>query len=161
MRSWALEQSVGRCVDCRRHYASQVHQISYWRLWDPWPGDVAALCKPCHIERHERGEPRFQDAFPEKECCTRKGLCHDPQSESDIWTERWFRIWSESRPELANAVGGIEFLRATRLHTGCRAGRASSPNLALPLCIAPPLLTNPRTVARRLQSIEHLPPSAR
>lgn len=53
VRKRALKAAGYRCTVCLSPEALDVHHISYEHIADELPGDVVALCRKCHGERHD------------------------------------------------------------------------------------------------------------
>jgi hypothetical protein len=51
-RSQALRRAGGRCERCGGAALVEVHHLSYERVYDEPPGDLAALCARCHRTAH-------------------------------------------------------------------------------------------------------------
>ena len=53
-RSQVLHRAGGRCERCHGAEATEVHHLTYERVGDELPGDLQALCPPCHRLAHPR-----------------------------------------------------------------------------------------------------------
>jgi 5-methylcytosine-specific restriction endonuclease McrA len=53
-RKWILKRANGICEKCRRRPATEVHHLTYKRVFNEYPADLMALCRPCHAEIHWR-----------------------------------------------------------------------------------------------------------
>ena len=64
-RRACLRRAGGVCERCARRVAKQAHHLTYKRLGKEAPGDLLAVCRPCHEALHDRktaqqGERRGQ-----------------------------------------------------------------------------------------------------
>jgi 5-methylcytosine-specific restriction endonuclease McrA len=53
-REFILERANHTCEKCRKRRATEVHHLTYIRVFQELPSDLVALCKPCHAEIHWR-----------------------------------------------------------------------------------------------------------
>jgi hypothetical protein len=51
-RAQVLHRAGGRCERCHGAEAVEVHHLTYERVGDELPGDLIALCAPCHRRAH-------------------------------------------------------------------------------------------------------------
>lgn len=51
-RERALEQAKYTCERCKKRRASEVHHVTYLRVFNEMPTDLVALCRQCHMEIH-------------------------------------------------------------------------------------------------------------
>jgi len=75
-RQWILKRATYICEKCRKRPATQVHHLTYVRVFNELPTDLVALCKQCHNEIHWRQPANdnqlqlsfdFSTALPEDE----------------------------------------------------------------------------------------------
>jgi 5-methylcytosine-specific restriction endonuclease McrA len=53
-REFILERASHICEKCGKRRATEVHHLTYIRVFQELPSDLVALCKPCHAEIHWR-----------------------------------------------------------------------------------------------------------
>jgi hypothetical protein len=53
-REWILKRASYICEKCRKRPATQVHHLTYIRVFQELPSDLLALCCQCHAEIHWR-----------------------------------------------------------------------------------------------------------
>jgi 5-methylcytosine-specific restriction endonuclease McrA len=53
-REFILERANYTCEKCGKRRATEVHHLTYIRVFQELPADLVALCKPCHAEIHWR-----------------------------------------------------------------------------------------------------------
>jgi 5-methylcytosine-specific restriction endonuclease McrA len=69
-RKSVLERAKGRCEDCGVLCDLELHHLHYDTVGQETPGDLAALCRECHEERHIDYNGDFWD---------------DPKEMADYW----------------------------------------------------------------------------
>ncbi len=52
-----IEAAGGVCSICKRRPATQAHHLTYDRVGEELPGDLAAVCRPCHQLEHPHMVP--------------------------------------------------------------------------------------------------------
>lgn len=70
-RRHAFILAKGTCEECKERKATQVHHLTYLRIFRELPTDLAALCETCHAKLHNSqaandNEPQLSFAFPVK-----------------------------------------------------------------------------------------------
>jgi hypothetical protein len=53
-REWILKRAAHVCEMCRKRPATEVHHLTYKRVFNEDPADLMALCRQCHAEIHWR-----------------------------------------------------------------------------------------------------------
>src|SRR5215813_3548694 len=53
-RQWILKRARGICEKCRQRAATEVHHLTYKRVFNEDMADLIALCRQCHAEIHWR-----------------------------------------------------------------------------------------------------------
>jgi hypothetical protein len=53
-REWILKRANYICEKCKKRPATQVHHLTYDRIFNELPTDLVTLCKQCHAEIHWR-----------------------------------------------------------------------------------------------------------
>jgi hypothetical protein len=53
-REFILGRANHICEKCEKRRATEVHHLTYIRVFQELPSDLIALCKPCHSEIHWR-----------------------------------------------------------------------------------------------------------
>ena|SRR5215469_6266112 len=53
-RKWILKRANGVCEKCRKRPATEVHHLTYKRVFNEDMADLIALCRQCHAEIHWR-----------------------------------------------------------------------------------------------------------
>src|SRR5262245_39740263 len=53
-RQWILKRARGICEMCRKRPATEIHHLTYKRVFNENPADLMALCRQCHAEIHWR-----------------------------------------------------------------------------------------------------------
>jgi 5-methylcytosine-specific restriction endonuclease McrA len=53
-REHILQRANYTCEKCRKRPATQVHHLTYIRVFQELPSDLVALCRQCHSEIHWR-----------------------------------------------------------------------------------------------------------
>jgi len=108
-REWILKRATYICEKCQKRPATQVHHLTYARVFNELPSDLVALCRQCHAEIHWRqpandNQQQFSFDFP----TAPGGL----ESGGDKWRNggRW-------RPSDAMTTEA-DFLRANAYHEG-------------------------------------------
>lgn len=69
VRSRRIDRDGGWCVVCQGTRTTggeelEVHHMRYGRLFREELEDLLTLCRPCHVELHESGGPRFPPGLP-------------------------------------------------------------------------------------------------
>ena len=70
-RQWILKRARGICEKCRQRAATEVHHLTYKRVFNEDPADLMALCRQCHAEIHWRqpandNQIQFSFDFPDE-----------------------------------------------------------------------------------------------
>jgi hypothetical protein len=70
-RDFILHRAGHTCEKCGKRRATEVHHLTYLRVFQELPSDLVALCKPCHTEIHWRqpandNQLQFSFGFPEE-----------------------------------------------------------------------------------------------
>jgi 5-methylcytosine-specific restriction endonuclease McrA len=50
----AFRRAQGICERCKQRPATQVHHLTYIRVFSELPTDLQALCKECHAKIHQK-----------------------------------------------------------------------------------------------------------
>jgi HNH endonuclease len=71
-REFILQRAGHICEKCGKRPATEVHHLTYVRVFQELPSDLVALCKACHAEIHWRqpandNQLQFSFDFPEDE----------------------------------------------------------------------------------------------
>jgi len=71
-REVILERANHTCQKCGKRRATEVHHLTYIRVFQELPSDLVALCKPCHAEIHcqqpaNDNQIQFSFDFPKDE----------------------------------------------------------------------------------------------
>src|SRR5262249_11885573 len=71
-REHILKRANYTCEKCGKRPATEVHHLTYIRIYQELPSDLVALCKPCHGEFHGRqpandNQIQFSFDFPPAE----------------------------------------------------------------------------------------------
>ena len=71
-RKSILQRANYICERCRKRPATEVHHLTYKRVFNEDPADLIALCRPCHAEIHWRqpandNQIQFSFDFPDDE----------------------------------------------------------------------------------------------
>jgi 5-methylcytosine-specific restriction endonuclease McrA len=53
-RTIIFQRANGQCERCKLQAATQVHHLSYLRVFNELPTDLMAVCAKCHAEIHDR-----------------------------------------------------------------------------------------------------------
>jgi 5-methylcytosine-specific restriction endonuclease McrA len=53
-REFILQRAGHTCEKCGQRRATEVHHLTYIRVFQELPSDLVTLCKPCHAEIHWR-----------------------------------------------------------------------------------------------------------
>jgi hypothetical protein len=53
-REWILQRANNVCEKCKQRVATEVHHVTYIRVFNENPADLIALCRQCHAEIHWR-----------------------------------------------------------------------------------------------------------
>ena len=53
-REYALKRANHRCERCKERRATEVHHLTYIRVFNEMPSDLVALCRQCHGEVHHK-----------------------------------------------------------------------------------------------------------
>jgi hypothetical protein len=53
-REWALKRASYRCEKCKEAPATQVHHVTYLRVFNEIPSDLLAICESCHKKLHHK-----------------------------------------------------------------------------------------------------------
>lgn len=61
----AFKRCGGICEGCKSAPATEIHHVSYERFKRELPGDLAALCHPCHVRADERQRTEKEIALRE------------------------------------------------------------------------------------------------
>jgi hypothetical protein len=66
---WILKRANYSCEKCKDWPATEVHHLTYVRVFNELPSDLIALCKQCHAEIHWRqpandNQMQFSFDFP-------------------------------------------------------------------------------------------------
>jgi 5-methylcytosine-specific restriction endonuclease McrA len=66
---YILERDNHTCQKCLKRRATQVHHLTYVRVFQEDPSDLVSLCQPCHAEIHWRqpandNQIQFRFDFP-------------------------------------------------------------------------------------------------
>jgi 5-methylcytosine-specific restriction endonuclease McrA len=69
-REYILKRANFICEKCGKRPATEVHHLTYLRVFNELPTDLLALCRPCHSESHWRqpandNQIQFSFDFPE------------------------------------------------------------------------------------------------
>jgi 5-methylcytosine-specific restriction endonuclease McrA len=69
-REHVLQRANQTCEKCGRRPATEVHHLTYIRVFQEIPSDLIALCRQCHAEIHWRqpandNQKQFSFDFPE------------------------------------------------------------------------------------------------
>jgi len=51
-REHALKRANHTCEKCKERRASEVHHVTYLRVFNEMPTDLVALCRQCHEQMH-------------------------------------------------------------------------------------------------------------
>jgi hypothetical protein len=70
-RAWILERAAHICEKCKKRAATEVHHLTYKRVFNEDPADLMALCRQCHAEIHWRqpandNQIQFPFDFPDE-----------------------------------------------------------------------------------------------
>ena len=70
-REHILQRANHTCEKCGGRPATEVHHLTYLRVFNEFPSDLLALCRQCHAEIHWRqpandNQIQFSFDFPEK-----------------------------------------------------------------------------------------------
>jgi hypothetical protein len=52
-RERCMKRAKGTCEWCKKRRATQVHHLTYMRVFNELPTDLVALCDPCHRNVHQ------------------------------------------------------------------------------------------------------------
>jgi hypothetical protein len=69
-REHILRRANYICEKCHKRPATQVHHVTYLRVFNELPSDLLALCRSCHSEIHYRqpaNDNQIQFPFLEEE----------------------------------------------------------------------------------------------
>jgi hypothetical protein len=71
-REHILLRANHTCEKCGKRPATEVHHLTYLRVFNEFPSDLVALCRQCHAEIHWRqpandNQVQFSFVFPEAE----------------------------------------------------------------------------------------------
>jgi 5-methylcytosine-specific restriction endonuclease McrA len=53
-REHALTRANYTCERCKERRATEVHHVTYLRVFNERPTDLMALCRKCHMEIHDK-----------------------------------------------------------------------------------------------------------
>ncbi len=53
-RGEIMNRARGICEKCEAATATEVHHLTYLRIFNELPTDLVALCRPCHAAIHHR-----------------------------------------------------------------------------------------------------------
>ena len=70
-REWIFKRAAYICEKCRKRPATEVHHLTYKRIFNEDPADLIALCRPRHAEIHWRqpandNQIQFSFDFPDE-----------------------------------------------------------------------------------------------
>jgi 5-methylcytosine-specific restriction endonuclease McrA len=70
-REFILQRAGHTCEKCGKRRATEVHHLTYIRVFQELPSDLVALCRQCHAEIHWRqpandNQLQFSFDFPEE-----------------------------------------------------------------------------------------------
>ena len=70
-REWIFKRAAYICEKCRKRPATEVHHLTYDRIFNEDPADLMALCRQCHAEFHWRqpandNQIQFSFDFPDE-----------------------------------------------------------------------------------------------
>jgi 5-methylcytosine-specific restriction endonuclease McrA len=70
-REWIFKRANYVCEKCRKRPATEVHHLTYMRVFNEDPADLMALCHQCHAEIHWRqpandNQIQFSFDFPDE-----------------------------------------------------------------------------------------------
>jgi 5-methylcytosine-specific restriction endonuclease McrA len=70
-REYILKRANHTCEKCGKWPATEVHHLTYLRVFNEFPSDLLALCRQCHAEIHWRqpandNQIQFSFDFPEE-----------------------------------------------------------------------------------------------
>jgi hypothetical protein len=70
-RDHILQRANQTCEKCQRRRATEVHHLTYVRVFQELPSDLLALCRQCHAEIHWRqpandNQMQFRFDLPEE-----------------------------------------------------------------------------------------------
>jgi hypothetical protein len=69
-REHVMQRANNTCEKCGKRPATEVHHMTYLRVFNELPSDLTALCRQCHAEIHWRqpandNQIQFSFDFPE------------------------------------------------------------------------------------------------
>ena len=53
-RKYILKRANGKCEKCGQRPPTEVHHLTYIRVFQELPSDLLAVCRQCHAEIHWR-----------------------------------------------------------------------------------------------------------